>query len=167
MGEHAHLSYAATAYGVQGATGNGAHTVLSEVTSAAGVYVGMTRGRETNRLRIVATDMADARAQFMEAMERDPADRGLDHATDRASILILKPHRNAEDARTRAAPTRAEANELRSLPVTEAAERIEAKNVEREHKQREAAVRERQLSDPFEYDPYRHDTGREGPTRGL
>src|SRR5699024_1470399 len=70
-----------TAYGVQGATVNSSHTMLSESTSAAGVYVGMTRGRHTNRLHLFADDMADARAQFIEAMERDPADRGLDHAT--------------------------------------------------------------------------------------
>lgn len=88
VGEHAHLSYAATAYGVQGATVNGAHTVLSEATSAAGVYVGMTRGRETNRLHVVAEDMADARAQFIDAMERDPADRGLDHATRQAAEAV-------------------------------------------------------------------------------
>ncbi|WP_193095616.1 MobF family relaxase [Brevibacterium sp. FME17] len=84
VGEHAHLSYAATAYGVQGATVDVSHTVLSEATSAAGVYVGMTRGREQNRLHVVAEDMAHAREQFVEAMERDPADRGLDHATAQA-----------------------------------------------------------------------------------
>ncbi|MFV0374474.1 hypothetical protein [Microbacterium sp.] len=88
VAEHAHLSYAATAYGVQGATLTGSHTILSEATSAAGVYVGMTRGRETNRLHIVAEDMADARAQFIEAMERDPADRGLDHATQQAAEAV-------------------------------------------------------------------------------
>ncbi len=84
VAEHAHLSYAATAYGVQGATVTTSHTILSEATSAAGIYVGMTRGRETNRLHVVAESMAEARAQFVEAMERDPADRGLDHATQQA-----------------------------------------------------------------------------------
>ncbi|WOF24609.1 AAA family ATPase [Microbacterium betulae] len=84
VAEHAHLSYAATAYGVQGATVDASHTALTEATSAAGVYVGMTRGRETNRLHVVAESMADARAQFIEAMQRDPADRGLDHATAQA-----------------------------------------------------------------------------------
>ena len=88
VGEHAHLSYAATAYGVQGATVGSSHTVLSEATSAAGVYVGMTRGREANRLHVVAEDMADARAQFIEAMERDRADRGLDHATAQAAEAV-------------------------------------------------------------------------------
>ncbi|MFV4913123.1 AAA family ATPase [Microbacterium lacticum] len=84
VGGHAHLSYAATAYGVQGATVNSSHTVLSEATSAASVYVGMTRGRDTNQLYIVTANLADARAQFIDAMERDPADRGLDHATAQA-----------------------------------------------------------------------------------
>ena len=88
VGEYAHLSYAATAYGVQGATVDLSHTMLSEATSAAGVYVGMTRGRQTNRLHVVAEDMADARAQFIESMERDPADRGLDHATRAAQEAV-------------------------------------------------------------------------------
>ena len=74
VAEYAHLSYAATAYGVQGATVDSSHTMLSEATSAAGIYVGMTRGRATNRLLIVAENLADARAKFVTAMERDPAD---------------------------------------------------------------------------------------------
>lgn len=93
VSEHANLSYAATAYGVQGATVNASHTMLSETTSAAGVYVGMTRGRDTNRLHVVAADLAGARAQFVEAMKRDPADRGLDHATaqaiDAVRVLVV------------------------------------------------------------------------------
>ena len=84
VAEHAHLSYAATTYGVQGATVAGSHTLLTDATSAAGVYVGMTRGREANLLHIVAENHADARAQFIEAMERDRADRGLADATRRA-----------------------------------------------------------------------------------
>ncbi|MDN5781255.1 MAG: hypothetical protein L0H23_04400, partial [Luteimonas sp.] len=40
VAEHAHLSYAATAYGVQGATVAGSHTILTDATSAADVYVG-------------------------------------------------------------------------------------------------------------------------------
>lgn len=81
--EHAHLSYAATAYGVQGVTAAGSHTILTDATSTASMYVGMTRGRETNLLHIVAENQADARAQFIEAMERDRADRGLTDATRR------------------------------------------------------------------------------------
>lgn len=84
VAEHTHLSYAATAYGVQGATVAGSHTILTDQASAAGVYVGMTRGRESNVLHIVAENQAEARAQFIEAMKRDRADRGLTDATRRA-----------------------------------------------------------------------------------
>lgn len=88
VAEHAHLSYAATAYGVQGATVDGSHTILTDATSAASVYVGMTRGRESNVLHIVAENQADARAQFIEAMERDRADHGLTDATERAAEAV-------------------------------------------------------------------------------
>ena len=376
VAEHAHLSYAATAYGVQGATVATSHTVLSDATSVAGVYVGMTRGREANRLHIVADNMAEARVRFMEAMERDPADRGLDHATaqaieavrglvadgpvklvteelarldqeaeraqwqaerwekiaarldaqrdahraedeqdtaaiqtaettaaqvraevtgplvrqaerdggtylgavegeatararlttvgrfgrrkaraeqrtateraqrlrgqvstewgsppsslprlpewaahvaakraetdprvtdvtqtvetattyrkatllrhkqERLALLVseygaervrrdqlgmrtVNPHRDARDSRARAATTRVDADELRGLPIVDAARRIEARRAEQEHARQRAAQRARQLHDPFERDAPRSDPGREGPTRGL
>ncbi|MCC4249349.1 MobF family relaxase [Microbacterium testaceum] len=86
--EDAHLAYAVTAYGVQGATVNAAHTLLSDAIDAAGVYVGMTRGRETNRLHIVASDLADAKQQFVDALSRDRADRGLEDATERAREAV-------------------------------------------------------------------------------
>lgn len=85
VAEHAHLSYAATSYGVQGATVPASHTILTDSTSAASVYVGMTRGRESNLLHVVAEDMGVARAQFVAVMERDRADRGLAEATQRAA----------------------------------------------------------------------------------
>ena len=88
VAEHAHLAYAATAHGVQGTTTTEAHTVLSDALDAAGVYVGMTRGREANVLHLVAEDLTDARVQFIEAMQRDRADRGLDEATGRAREAV-------------------------------------------------------------------------------
>lgn len=66
----------------------GSHTLLSDSTSTASVYVGMTRGRERNLLHIVAEDEAGARAQFIEAMARDRADRGLTDATERATEAV-------------------------------------------------------------------------------
>ncbi|MCE7481554.1 AAA family ATPase [Microbacterium profundi] len=88
VAEHAHLSYAATAYGVQGATVTGSHTILTDATSAAGVYVGMTRGRTQNLLHVVAESQEQAREQFVAAMERDRADRGLTDATERAAEAV-------------------------------------------------------------------------------
>ncbi|MHB1289868.1 MobF family relaxase [Georgenia sp.] len=108
LAEHAHLAYATTAYGVQGTTADHSHTILSDTLDAAGVYVGMTRGRTHNLLHIVATDLADARAQFTAALQRDRADRGLTEATRaaRAAVDGLAPEGsavvNAERARLRA-----------------------------------------------------------------
>ncbi len=64
MTDHVHLAYAATAYGVQGSTTTSAHTLLSEALDASGVYVGMTRGRDSNVLHIVADNLDEARGQF-------------------------------------------------------------------------------------------------------
>ncbi len=88
VAEHTHLAYASTAYGVQGATVGESHTVLSDALDSAGVYVGMTRGRTSNRLHIVAADLDDAREQFTAALERDRADRGLADATRAAHEAI-------------------------------------------------------------------------------
>src|SRR5690606_4233021 len=88
VAEHAHLSYAATAYGVQGTTLTTSHTILTDATSAAGVHVGMTRGREQNLLHVVAEKQEQAREQFVAAMERDRADRGLTAATERAAEAV-------------------------------------------------------------------------------
>lgn len=86
--EHAHLSYAATAYGVQGVTAPASHTILSDGINGAAVYVGMTRGRGENALHVIAESRAGARAQFIDAMERDRADRGLADATERAAGAV-------------------------------------------------------------------------------
>ena len=83
--ESAHLSYAATAYGVQGVTAPASHTILSDSISGAAVYVGMTRGKGENLLHVVAETPAEARQLFIDAMERDRADRGLADATERAA----------------------------------------------------------------------------------
>lgn len=86
--EHAQLSYAATAYGVQGVTVPASHTILSYGIGGAVLYVGMTRGREANTLHVIAENEADARQQFIDAMERDRADRGLTDATQHAAEAV-------------------------------------------------------------------------------
>ncbi|MEA5456822.1 MobF family relaxase [Sinomonas sp. JGH33] len=118
VAEHAHLAYAATAYGAQGATVTTSHTLLTDQTSAAAVYVGMTRGRQENLLHVVAGDPADAREQFTAAMGRDRADRGLAVATDRAqeavrSLVDDGPARRVRDE-IAALIARAEAAERRA-----------------------------------------------------
>ena len=66
-----------------GCTVAGAHTILTDITSAAGVYVGMARGREANVLHVVAENLDEARGQLVAVRERDRSDRGLADATQR------------------------------------------------------------------------------------
>ncbi|TQN44420.1 AAA domain-containing protein [Blastococcus colisei] len=77
---HVELAYATTAHGTQGDTVTAAHLVVGEDTGAAGAYVGMTRGRETNTAHLVATDPAQAREQWVAVFARDRADLGPAHA---------------------------------------------------------------------------------------
>ncbi|MRH29599.1 AAA family ATPase [Microbacterium sp. SYP-A9085] len=139
VAEHAHLAYAATAYGVQGMTAPASHTVLSDALDAAGVYVGLTRGQEKNRLHVVAADLGDAREQFTAALERDRADRGLREATGRAQAAVAGivadgPVRvvNAERARLRQGIEQAErqaawwAEAAEAIARQSAAHRVEA-----------------------------------------
>lgn len=128
--EHTHLSYAATAYGVQGVTVPASHTVLSEQMSGAAIYVGMTRGRETNTLHIVAEDMAEARQQFIEAMEHDQVDRGLADSTARATEAVCGlvndgPVKLVDDEIT-ALLARAERAEMRAVLWKQAASEVQA-----------------------------------------
>lgn len=78
--EHTHLAYASTEYGVQGATVDYGHGVVSDGSSAQAVYVAATRGRAHNALHIVAGDRADARDLFVTAMGREAGDRGTQAA---------------------------------------------------------------------------------------
>jgi hypothetical protein len=59
-------------------------TLVGPATTSGGLYVGVTRGRHTNVVHLVATDVADARAQLVAALGRDRSDRGLDIARARA-----------------------------------------------------------------------------------
>lgn len=143
--EHAHLAYASTAYGVQGVTAKGSHTILSDAMSGAAVYVGMTRGKQENQLHVIAENTADARQQFIDAVERDRADRGLADATQRAaeavrglvddglvklvSTEIAALTQQAERAERRAALWRRAADALTDLQAAQRDERDQARQV--------------------------------------
>lgn len=115
VAEHAHLAYASTAYGVQGITTHTSHTVLDETIGAAGIYVGLTRGTHQNIVHLVAENPADAQEQFVQAMSRDRADRGLEAETQDAlgAVRNIVTHGpiafvNAERERLTTAISRAE-----------------------------------------------------------
>nr|WP_225752432.1 hypothetical protein [Pseudoclavibacter sp. Marseille-Q3772] len=63
------------------------------------------------------------------------------------------PERQAHDAKNRAALLRSEADELRSLPINDAAHLIETKHAAQEQARQDATERARKLRDPLQHDP--------------
>ena len=85
---------------------------------------------------------------------------------DQFGMRTTNPERDAQSARTRADLARAEANELRTIPINEAARVIKAKHAEQERMRRQATQRAQQL-DPSERDPRRSGPRDNGPARGM
>lgn len=81
-------------------------------------------------------------------------------------MRVPGPHRAARGAKTQVVMLYVEADELRDLPVNDAARQIEAKRAEQEHQRQQTAERQRQISNPFEQDQHRSDPRRTGPARG-
>lgn len=90
------LAFAVTAHGAQGMTVDTAHMVLSDQTDAAGLYVGLTRGRYANVLHAVAEDDADVLEQFTAAVSRVRGDEGL--SAVQATIAREHDKQNAVEA---------------------------------------------------------------------
>ncbi|MGZ0095964.1 MobF family relaxase, partial [Microbacterium arborescens] len=82
--EHSHLAYASTEFGVQGATVQAGHGIVTDASHAAAVYVSATRGREANTLHVVAESALQARALFVDAMTREAGDRGVESKREAA-----------------------------------------------------------------------------------
>jgi exodeoxyribonuclease V alpha subunit len=82
---HVELAYASTAHGAQGDTVPTAHLVVGEHTGAAAAYVGMTRGRTANTAHLIATDLEQAREQWIAVSGRNRADLGPAHAAQLAA----------------------------------------------------------------------------------
>jgi len=125
--------------------------------SGAAVYVGMTRGKDKNRLHVIAENTTDAREQFVAAVERDRADRGLADATERAADAvhgltadgpvklvnaeIAALARKAERAEARAARWQHAADALDELHAHQRAERDQATEERKAARQRVELVR--------------------------
>ena len=72
---HLHLAYATTVYGVQGETTD--LSVVGPGVDAAGLYVGLTRGREHNSAVVVATTEASAQLELASTLLRRPMEETL------------------------------------------------------------------------------------------
>ncbi len=91
--EHVELGYATTGYGAQGDTATDAHLVLTEHTTAAAAYVGMTRGREANTAHLVA------------ATSTTPASSGSPRSAATGPTSARRRRRRGRPCRGRLPPT--------------------------------------------------------------
>lgn len=66
--DHVQLAYATTDYANQGVTTERSLTWVGAATTAAGLYVGASRGRLANEVHVVATDLEAARQTLVAAM---------------------------------------------------------------------------------------------------
>ncbi|MEN2742909.1 AAA family ATPase [Microbacterium sp. X-17] len=74
--DHVHLGYASTVYGVQGDTTD--RSLVGPGVDAAGLYVGLTRGRLRNDVIVISSTPSAARAELVEMMHRQPIEETLE-----------------------------------------------------------------------------------------
>jgi hypothetical protein len=92
--DHVRLGYAATEHGHQGDTVDLALELVSTATTHRGLYVGVTRGRDENRLHVITEtdDATEARDVLDAVLARDRAD--IPAVTQRRELARLDgPHR--------------------------------------------------------------------------
>lgn len=93
--EHLQLAYASTVHGVQGDTADA--SVVGPDVDAAGLYVGLTRGRMHNAAIVVAQTDADARECLADAMQRGTPELTMQDAM-RAARAELQRAARVRDA---------------------------------------------------------------------
>lgn len=94
--EHLQLAYASTVHGVQGDTADA--SVVGPDVDAAGLYVGLTRGRLSNIAIVVARTDAAARECLAESMQRGIPELTMQDAVRAAEAEVRRAARNREAA---------------------------------------------------------------------
>ncbi|SEB10086.1 AAA family ATPase [Leifsonia sp. 21MFCrub1.1] len=92
---HLHLAYATTVYGVQGETTD--VSLVGPGVDAAGLYVGMTRGKKDNRAIVLATTTAHAKDQLMETMQRQSVEETIEKSRAAARAELNRAARGDTD----------------------------------------------------------------------
>jgi energy-coupling factor transporter ATP-binding protein EcfA2 len=82
--EHAHLAYASTVHGIQGETVD--VSIVGPGVDAAGLYVGLTRGRRWNAAIVVAESARAARDELADAMRRGVPEPTIEDSRRAAQI---------------------------------------------------------------------------------
>lgn len=94
--EHLQLAYASTVHGVQGDTADA--SVVGPDVDAAGLYVGLTRGRVHNVAIVVARTDSAARECLVESMQRGTPELTMQDAVRAAQAEMRRAARNREAA---------------------------------------------------------------------
>lgn len=94
--EHLQLAYASTVHGVQGDTADA--SVVGPDVDAAGLYVGLTRGRLSNVAIVVAQTDAAMRECLAESMQRGTPELTMQDAMRAAQAEMRRAARNREAA---------------------------------------------------------------------
>ncbi|WP_298941701.1 AAA family ATPase [uncultured Microbacterium sp.] len=92
--EHVQLSYASTVHGVQGDTADA--SVVGPDVDAAGLYVGLTRGRVHNAAIVVAGTDAAARECLAESMQRGTPELTMQDAVRAAAAELRRAARERD-----------------------------------------------------------------------
>jgi hypothetical protein len=75
-GSHIHLAYATTVYGVQGETTD--RSLVGPGVDAAGLYVGLTRGKQHNAAVLVAPTESAAKSKLVEMLQHETVEETLE-----------------------------------------------------------------------------------------
>jgi hypothetical protein len=92
--EHLQLAYASTVHGVQGDTADA--SVVGPDVDAAGLYVGLTRGRLSNIAIVVARTDDAARECLAESMQRGTPELTMQDAVRAAHGEVRRAARNRD-----------------------------------------------------------------------
>lgn len=106
---HLHLAYATTVYGVQGETTD--VSLVGPGVDAAGLYVGMTRGRSDNKAIVIAPTKAHAADELVETMQRQTVEETIEKSRAAARVEFNRA------AKTEAGPVRLPNQERVSGPA--------------------------------------------------
>ncbi|AYG05368.1 hypothetical protein D7I44_10290 [Gryllotalpicola protaetiae] len=101
---HLHLGYATTAHGIQGETTD--RSLVGPGVDAAGLYVGLTRGKRDNTVVLVAPSGASARAQLAEMMQRQVIEETMDKSRAAAQNELSRAARAHQGSEPTVLPTR-------------------------------------------------------------
>lgn len=90
--DHVHLAYASTVHGIQGDTADA--SVVGPGVDAAGLYVGLTRGRAWNQAVVVAGSQDAALGELAEAMRRGSPEPTLEDSRRAARLDLSRAARD-------------------------------------------------------------------------